>query len=30
MLVLLEPKDTLDTDMVNGPEGAVLDWDAID
>lgn len=30
MLVLLEPKDTLDTEMVNGPEGAVLDWDAID
>jgi RNA-directed DNA polymerase len=28
--MLLEPKDTLDTDMVNGPEGAVFDWDAVD
>jgi RNA-directed DNA polymerase len=30
MLVVAEPKDMLDTVMVNGPEGAVLDWDAID
>jgi RNA-directed DNA polymerase len=28
--MLLEPKDTLDTDMVNGPEDAVFDWDAVD
>jgi RNA-directed DNA polymerase len=26
----LEPKDTLDTGMVNGPEGTVVDWDAVD
>jgi RNA-directed DNA polymerase len=30
MLVLAEPKGMLDTAMVNGPEGVVLDWDAID
>jgi RNA-directed DNA polymerase len=29
-MMLLEPKDTLDTDMVNGPEGVVFDWDAVD
>lgn len=29
-MMLLEPKDTLDTGMVNGPEDVVFDWDAVD
>jgi RNA-directed DNA polymerase len=30
MLVAPEPNDKLDTSVVNEPEGAVVDWDAVD